>query len=78
MKNVKCEDIEKCLERLQFYDRSAIATSRMFVKTLSFQNKIHCFDSDQSISTFPVEKSCYAKILALKANSKKYSREFMR
>lgn len=25
----------------------------MFVKTLAFQDKIQCFDSDQSISTFP-------------------------
>lgn len=47
-----CDDIDKCLLRLKFADDLAVATSRLHVKTLSFQQNIFCFEPPETISTY--------------------------
>lgn len=44
-----CSDIDKCLQRLQYDDCLAVATSRLHMKTLPIQDRIYCFDRSQNI-----------------------------
>lgn len=45
----RCSNIEKCLQRLQYDDQLAVATSRLHMKTLSIKDHIYCFDTYQNI-----------------------------
>lgn len=44
-----CADIDECLQRLEFEDDLAVATSRIHVETLSLRQNIFCFDQSQNI-----------------------------
>lgn len=48
----KCTNLEHCVKRLLSDDFLALATSRLYVKTMPFQHEIYCFDSGRQIDTF--------------------------
>lgn len=47
-----CTEIDKCLYRLEFDDKLAVATSRLHVQTLPLYEHIFCFDQTQNIHNF--------------------------
>lgn len=44
-----CEKINECLHRLEFDEKLAVASSRLHVKTIPFQQNIFCFSQLQNI-----------------------------
>lgn len=44
-----CDEIDECLQRLEFDDNLAVATSRLHVQILPLYSNIFCFDQSQNV-----------------------------
>lgn len=47
-----CTEIDKCLHRLEFDEKLAVATSRYHIKSMPLQQNIFCFDQSQNIHNY--------------------------
>lgn len=47
-----CDDIDKCLNRLKFDDKLAVATSRLHIQAMPLHQRIFCFDRSQNIYSY--------------------------
>ena len=47
-----CDDIDECLNRLEFDDKLAVATSRYHIEAMQQQQNIFCFEPSQNIYNY--------------------------
>lgn len=47
-----CEKMDKCLHRLEYDDKLAVATSRFHMKSLNIQSNVFCFGSYENIYSY--------------------------